>query len=142
MTPVIVTALSEQPLDVAVLTRAIRRPHCGGLVAFEGSTRSPNEGREVRMLEYEAYTDRATKQLRALAEEAAGRWGLGGVLAVHRTGIVPLGEPSVLVACSAPHRAQAFEAARWLIDSIKADAAIWKKEIFEGGESWVGAPGS
>ena len=136
--PVIVTGLSEGRLDVEALTNSIRRADCGALVAFEGTTRSPSEGRIVTRLEYEAYEERAQAQLRALALEASDRWGLGGVVAMHRTGVVPIGEPSVLVACAAPHRAEAFEAARWLIDTIKADAAIWKKEIFEDGEAWVG----
>ena len=135
---ILVTGLFETPLDVAELVASIRRPECGGLVAFEGTTRSPNHGRVVVRLEYEAYAERAEKQLRAIAEEAAERWGLGGVLAVHRTGTCEVGEPSVVVAAAAPHRPEAFEAARWLIDTIKADVAVWKKEIFEDGEAWVG----
>jgi molybdopterin synthase catalytic subunit len=134
----IVTALSEGPLDVVALIKQIWRPDCGAVVTFEGTTRSPNEGREVKSLEYEAYEDRALKQLRALAEEAATRFGLGGVVAVHRTGAVPIGHPSVVVACASAHRAEAFDGARWLIDRIKADVAIWKKEIFADGEAWVG----
>jgi molybdopterin synthase catalytic subunit len=139
--PVIVTALSGGPLDVVSLIKQIWRTDCGAVVTFEGTTRSPSEGREVRLLEYEAYEDRASKQLRALAEEAVERFGLGGVVAVHRTGVVPIGQPSVVVSCAAQHRGEAFEGARWLIDRIKSDAAIWKKEIFEGGERWVGAEG-
>lgn len=139
MTPVIVTALTADPIDVAALVARIRRPECGGLVAFEGSTRSPSDGRHVERLEYEAWAERAEKQLVDLAEEAARTFGLGGVVAVHRTGVVPTGEPSVLVAASSAHRVQAFEAARWLIDTMKEQAAIWKKEIFEDGEAWVNA---
>lgn len=134
----IVTGLFDGPLDVASLVTRIRRPDCGGVVVFEGSTRSPNKGHEVLRLEYEAYAERAETQLRALAEEAAARWGLGGVLAVHRTGTVGVGEPSIVVGCAAPHRTEAFEAAHWLIDTIKAEVAVWKKEIFSGGESWAG----
>jgi len=136
--PVIVTGLSDDALDVAALTQKIRRPDCGALVTFEGTTRSPSDGRIVKLLEYEAYEARATAQLRALDSEAAEKWSLGGVVAMHRTGAVPIGQSSVFVACSSPHRAEAFEAARWLIDTIKADVAIWKKEIFEDGEAWVG----
>lgn len=137
MNPIVVTAVTGEPIDVAALVASIRRPECGGLVAFEGSTRSPSEGKHVERLEYEAWVDRATKQLDDLARQAADTYGLGGVVAVHRTGVVPIGEPSVLVAASSPHRAQAFEAARWLIDTIKEQASIWKKEIFEDGEAWV-----
>jgi molybdopterin synthase catalytic subunit len=137
----IVTALSEGPLDVVALIRQIWRADCGAVVTFEGTTRSPNEGREVMSLEYEAYEDLALKQLRALAEEAATTFGLGGVVAVHRTGAVPIGHPSVVVACASAHRAEAFDGARWLIDRIKADVAIWKKEIFVDGEAWIGVEG-
>jgi molybdopterin synthase catalytic subunit len=139
--PIVVTALSEEPLDVVGLIRQIWRADCGAVVTFEGATRSPNEGREVKSLEYEAYERRAEKQLRALAEEATATFGLGGVVAVHRTGPVPIGEPSVVVAVAAAHRAEAFEGARWLIDRVKADVAIWKKEIFADGEAWVGVDG-
>jgi len=139
--PTIVTALNDGPLDVMALTRAIRRPDCGALVTFEGTTRSPSDGHEVVRLEYEAYDALAQKQLRDLAGEAATRFSLGGVVAVHRVGSVPIGETSVLVACVAPHRADAFEGARWLIDRVKADVAIWKKEIFADGEAWVGVEG-
>jgi molybdopterin synthase catalytic subunit len=139
--PTIVTALRAEPLDVAALIRQIWRADCGAVVTFEGTTRSPNEGREVKVLEYEAYEGRAEKQLRALAGEAAATFGLGGVVAVHRTGVVPIGEPSVVVSVAAAHRTEAFEGARWLIDRIKADVAIWKKEIFADGEAWVGVEG-
>jgi molybdopterin synthase catalytic subunit len=139
--PTIVTALKEGPLDVVALIRQIWRADCGAVVTFEGTTRSPNEGRAVKSLEYEAYEKRAEKQLRALAGEAATKFGLGGIVAVHRTGSVPIGEPSVVVAVAAAHRAEAFEGARWLIDRVKADVAIWKKEIFADGEVWVGVEG-
>lgn len=135
----IVTGLSSTPLDVAALVRQIRRADCGGLVAFEGSTRSPSAGRDVLRLEYEAYEERAEKQLRELAETAIERFGLGGVVAVHRTGTVEPGAPSVVVAAAAAHRDEAFRGARWLIDELKATVAIWKKEVFADGESWAGA---
>ena len=138
MTAIIVTAVTPDPIDVAALVARIRRPDCGGLVAFEGSTRSPSGGRDVQRLEYEAWVERAEICLHDLASQAVAAHGLGGVVAVHRTGVVPIGEPSVLVAAAAPHRVQAFEAARWLIDTIKKQSPIWKKEIFAGGEAWVG----
>jgi molybdopterin synthase catalytic subunit len=138
MTPIIVTDLTHERIDAGAVVAQIRREDCGGLASFEGSTRSPSDGRVVVELSYEAYEERARTQLSGLAAEAAERWGLGGVVAVHRVGVVPPGEPSVLVAASAPHREQAFAAARWLIDTVKAEVAIWKKEIFEDGEAWVG----
>ena len=136
----IVTGLSAEPIDAASLVAQVRRPDCGAVVVFEGTTRSPDGDRVVERLFYEAYDERAQHQLRAFAEQAVSRWSLGGVVAVHRTGDVPPGEPSVVVAAVAAHRAEAFEAARWLIDTIKAEAAVWKKEIFSDGESWVGTP--
>ena len=137
--PIIVTMLSAQPLDIVGLIRQIWREDCGAIVTFEGTTRSPSEGKVVRLLEYEAYEERAAAQLKELANEAADTFKLGGVVAAHRTGVVPVGEVSVVVSAVAAHRDQAFEGARWLIDRIKADAAIWKKEVFEDGERWVGA---
>ncbi len=136
--PIIVTMLSAQQLDIVGLIRQIWREDCGAIVTFEGTTRSPSDGKVVRLLEYEAYEERAAAQLKELANEAADTFGLGGVVAAHRTGIVPVGEVSVVVSAVAEHRDQAFEGARWLIDRIKADAAIWKKEVFEDGERWVG----
>ncbi|HEV2685024.1 MAG TPA: molybdenum cofactor biosynthesis protein MoaE [Actinomycetota bacterium] len=137
--PIVVVSLSEDPLAVVDLIKQIVRDNCGAIVTFEGTTRSPSDGKIVRLLEYEAYEERALNQIKELANEAVVKFGLGGVAAAHRTGVVPVGEVSVVVSCVAPHRDQAFEGARWLIDRIKADAAIWKKEVFEGGERWVGA---
>lgn len=137
---IVVTGLSAEPLDVPSLVARIRRPECGAIVVFEGTTRSPSEGREVVRLEYEAYEARAERQLRAFAEEVGERYGCAGVVAVHRTGVVPIGEPSVVVAAASPHRPEAFAAARELIDRVKAEAAIWKKEIFADGEAWAGIP--
>ncbi len=137
--PVIVTGLEHGPLDVAGLVQAIRRPDCGGLVVFEGTARAETDGRTVLRLEYEAYERRALAQLRALAEEVAARFALGGVVAVHRVGTVAVCEPAVVVAAAAAHRGEAFAAARQLIDRTKSDVAIWKKEVFaQGHDSWVG----
>ena len=136
----IVTGLSSEPLDIDALTSGVRDPSCGAVVTFAGTTRSPSEGRFVEGLSYEAWTERAEGQLLDLADQARARWSLGGVVAMHRVGEVGVGEVGVFVACSAPHRTEAFEAARWLIDEIKSTVAIWKKEIFADGEAWVGVP--
>jgi len=138
--PIVVTGLSASPLDVPALVDEIRRADCGGLVVFEGSTRSPDQGRDVLRLEYEAFEERAVVQLQAIAEEVASAHGCGGVVAVHRVGVVSVGQPAVVVAASAPHRAEAFVAARELIDRVKAEVYVWKKEVFADGEAWVGAP--
>lgn len=137
MTPVIVAGIEREPIDVPALVARIRRGDCGGLVVFEGTTRSPNAGEEILHLDYEVWEERAAAQLEAIAREAAERFGLGGVVAVHRMGRVFPGEPSVLVAVTAAHRGEAFEAARALIDRIKAEAYVWKKEVTASGEAWV-----
>jgi molybdopterin synthase catalytic subunit len=136
--PVIVTGLSADPLDTAVLAARIRRIDCGAVVVFEGMTRSPNDGEIVERLSYEAWTERAEAQLHAIASEIAAEHGLGGAVAVHRTGDVPPGVTSVVVAASAAHRDAAFAGARALIERIKAEAAIWKQEIGAGRARWAG----
>lgn len=135
--PTIVGALSAEPLEPAALVDGLRRPDCGGVVVFEGTTRSPNQGHEVLALDYEAWQDRTPGQLQAIAAEVAARHGLGAALAVHRVGRVGVGEPAVVVAALAPHRDAAFSGARELIDRVKAEAWIWKKELRVDGELWV-----
>jgi len=120
--------VTAEALDVAALAAAVRDPRAGAVVVFEGVTR------EVPELEYEAYAEMALERLRAIAEEEAARHGLCAVAVEHRTGTVALGEPSVIVAASAPHRGEAFAGARAVIDRVKAEAPIWKVEVGEGGE--------
>jgi molybdopterin converting factor subunit 1 len=123
--------VTADPLDLAALSAAVRDPRAGAVVCFEGVTR------EVARLEYEAYAEMAEPRLRAIAEEEAERHGLCAVAVEHRTGTVALGEPSVIVAASAAHRGEAFAGARAVIDRVKAEAPIWKKEIEGGDERWV-----
>ena len=115
--------VTADPLDIRALAAAVRDPRAGAVVVFEGVTR------EVPELEYEAYAEMALEKLRAIAAEEAGRHGLCAVAIEHRVGTVPLGEPSVIVAASAPHRGEAFAGARALIDRVKAEAPIWKVEV-------------
>jgi MoaE-MoaD fusion protein len=115
--------VTGEPLDVAALAAAVRDPRAGAVVLFEGVTR------EVAELDYEAYVEMAEPKLAAIAAEEAGRHGLCAVAVEHRTGTVPRGEPSVIVAASAPHRGEAFAGARALIDRVKAEAPIWKVEV-------------
>jgi MoaE-MoaD fusion protein len=121
--PVRTVAVTGEPLDLAALSAAVRDPRAGAVVCFEGVTR------EVEALDYEAYAEMALERLRAIGEEEAARHGLCAVALVHRTGRVELGEPSVIVAASAPHREEAFAGARALIDRVKAEAPIWKQEV-------------
>jgi molybdopterin synthase catalytic subunit len=138
--PVDVTVLlTAEPLSLDAAFQAVLRPDCGGTALFVGTTRSPNEGRTVDELQYEAYEEVAGPELERVGREAAARHGLGAVYLAHRVGVVPAAEPSVIVAASAPHRAEAFDGCRELIDELKRTAPIWKKERWEGGGRWVGA---
>jgi molybdopterin converting factor subunit 1 len=113
----------DAALDISAVAAAVRDPRAGAVVTFEGVTR------EVEALDYEAYAEMATAKLRAIGQEEAARHGLCAVALVHRCGRVPLSEPSVIVAASAPHRGEAFAGARALIDRVKAEAPIWKVEL-------------
>jgi molybdopterin converting factor subunit 1 len=127
--------ITEHPLDLAALATAVRDPRAGAVVCFEGVTR------DVPTLEYEAYAEMAAAKLRAIAEEEAARHRLCAVAVEHRVGTVALSEPSVIVAASAAHRAEAFAGARAVIDRVKAEAPIWKVEVAgDGTQSRV--PGS
>jgi molybdopterin synthase catalytic subunit len=129
--PVRAARLSADPLDVAALCALVRDAAAGAVVCFEGVTR------EVPRLEYEAYAEMASERLAAIAAEEAERHGLCAVAVEHRTGTVALGEPSVIVAASAPHRGEAFAGARAVIDRVKAEAPIWKVEVTESGRRRV-----
>lgn len=130
--------LTPSPLPVAEAVAWAVRPDCGGLVLFSGTARDHAEGRPgVERLEYEAYESQAVPRLRAVADEARVRWPpIGRVALLHRTGVLEVGESAVVVVVSAPHRAEAFEAARFCIDALKRSVPIWKRETWAGGESW------
>ena len=115
--------LTGEPLAVGDLSRAVGRPSAGAIVTFQGTTR------DVDRLEYEAYAEMAERRIEAILRECFRRHGLEAAAAEHRIGTVPLGEPSVVVAVSSAHRAEAFAAAREAIDRIKGEAPIWKQEI-------------
>jgi MoaE-MoaD fusion protein len=129
--PVRRVRVTGEPLDLAALAAAVRDPRAGAVVLFEGVTR------EVDALEYEAYAEMAEERMAASAAEALARHGLCAAAVEHRIGEVPLSEPSVIVAVSAPHRGEAFAGAREIIDRVKAEAPIWKKEIEGDEERWV-----
>jgi molybdopterin synthase catalytic subunit len=131
----------REPIDCARLLAAVGDPTCGASVLFVGSTRDHNEGRRVVRLEYEAYEEMALQEMNRIARAALTQWRLGKLAMIHRLGPVPLGEASVAVAASAPHRADAFAAARFAIDELKKTVPIWKKEVFDGGEVWIGLQG-
>jgi MoaE-MoaD fusion protein len=125
-------------VDVAALEAAVADPAAGAICTFVGTTRENNVGRKVLRLEYEAYEAMALAEIRKLADEAGRRWEITRIAITHRIGVVEIGETSVAIAVSAPHRAEAFEACRFAIDRLKEIVPIWKKEHFEGGEVWIG----
>ncbi|MGH9230834.1 MAG: molybdenum cofactor biosynthesis protein MoaE [Acidimicrobiales bacterium] len=130
--------LSASPLPIADATAWAVRPDCGGLVLFSGTARDHADGRPgVHRLEYEAYEEQVVPRLRDVAEEARVRWPMVGRIALlHRVGVLEVGESAVVVAVSAPHRDEAFAAARFCIDTLKRSVPIWKRESWAGGESW------
>jgi molybdopterin synthase catalytic subunit len=132
--------LASEPLSLDAAFRAVLDPACGGTALFVGTTRSPNNGRQVDELEYEAFAELARPEMERVGKEAAARHGLRAVYLAHRVGVVPAAEPSVIVAAAAPHRAEAFGGCRELIDELKRTVPIWKKERWAGGGHWVGLP--
>ena len=131
----IAVGLRERP-SVEEALEAVASPEAGGAVAFVGTVRA-EAGRVVR-LEYSAYEAMAERVLRDVAEEAAAKWPLEGVAVLHGTGDLGVGERTVVVACSAPHRGEAFDACRHVIDEVKRRVPVWKKEVGPGGERWIG----
>ncbi len=129
--------IGPEPIDGAALMQAVVLPGCGAVCTFAGTTRDHHEGRRVIRLEYEAHLPMAQREIRALVEQARARWELGAVAVHHRVGRVAVGEMSVLIAVSAPHRAEAFEAGRFLIDRLKETVPIWKREQYESGAAWI-----
>ncbi len=131
--------VSADSLPLHAVAGFVERPDCGAVVVFTGLVRDHSEGRaDVRSLEYEAYEEQVTARLAAIAAGARARWPtVGRLVLLHRTGLLGVGEASVVVAASSPHRAEAFEAARFCIDTLKATAPIWKREAWQGGEDWA-----
>ena len=128
--------LYRSPIESAEIIHAIKRAEDGAVVVFDGIVRNNSRGRQTLYLDYEAYESMADKQMRALAQEAVGRFGVRQVIIVHRLGRLTIGETSVLIVVASAHRAQAYEASRWLIDTLKKTVPIWKKETFVDGAVW------
>lgn len=138
LTPVPMVDIVQQPIDTDALVREVGSPAAGAVVLFLGTTREFTGGRQTASLDYECYDEMARAKLTELEVEARRRWKLEGCAIVHRVGHVPIGEASVAVAVSTAHRAAAFEAGQWLIDTLKVSVPIWKKENWSDGTSqWV-----
>ena len=129
--------LSEQPLDAGAVIARVAGPGMGGITVFIGAVRDHARGREIRHLEYEAYPEMAEQEMDRVADEAATRWPGARVAIAHRTGHLEIGDVAVVVAAAAPHRAEAFAACRFAIDTLKERVPIWKKEFASDGEYWV-----
>ncbi|WP_262322184.1 molybdenum cofactor biosynthesis protein MoaE [Acidiferrimicrobium sp. IK] len=131
-------ALTAEALPVAAAHDWVGRPWCGAEVVFTGTVRDHADGRSgVTSLDYEAYTEEVEPRLARLAAAARSQWpGLGRIVLWHRTGQMAVGEASVVVAVSAPHRGEAFDAARWAIDTLKESIPIWKHETWQDGAGW------
>jgi len=125
-------------IDVAGLLAAVPSPADGAVLLFLGIVRDENDGRAVASLEYEAYAEMAERKMREIADEARGRWPVGEVAVVHRTGRLEIGEASVAIAVASPHRVEAYEASRYVIEELKRRVPVWKREGYVEGETrWV-----
>ncbi|HLQ61548.1 MAG TPA: molybdenum cofactor biosynthesis protein MoaE, partial [Candidatus Acidoferrales bacterium] len=129
--------LTRRPLDARRLEAAVAHPGAGAICTFTGVVRDQSKGQAVTHLEYEAYAGMAEKEMRVIAEEIAGRWPEARVAMAHRTGRLEIGEASVVVSVSCPHRAEAIAACKWGIDRLKESVPIWKKEFLPGGAVWI-----
>lgn len=127
-------------LDTAKLAQMVASEKDGAIVTFAGIVRGNNQGKKVLFLEYEAYPEMALKMMQRIEDEILETWGLNSVAIQHRVGRLNVGETSVFIVVSAPHRADAFAACHYAIDRLKKIVPIWKKEIFEDGEVWVESP--
>jgi len=130
-------ALVREIIDAQSLLAGIKQPEDGACVLFEGIVRNNSRGRSTLYLDYEAYEPMALKQLEELGEQALAKFQIRDVAIVHRVGRLEIGDTSVLILVASPHRAAAFDACRWIIDTLKLTVPIWKKEYFEDGAVWA-----
>jgi molybdopterin synthase catalytic subunit len=130
--------LTEEPIDVAAVVAEVADDHAGAIATFLGTTRVHSRGRTVTHLEYEAFEGMAEQEMARIAETLQARYELTKVAIVHRVGRVAIGETSVAIAVSAPHRGDALAACKDAIDTLKETVPLWKKEVYEGGEEWIG----
>jgi molybdopterin synthase catalytic subunit len=128
--------MDDSPIDVPALDNSVSSIAHGAVCTFVGQVRENSRGRQVSYLEYNAYVPMAVKEMKRIGEEAEARWGC--VVAIqHRIGRIELGEASVVIAVGSPHRAEAFEACRWCIDTLKENVPIWKREVCPDGAFWI-----
>jgi molybdopterin synthase catalytic subunit len=131
------TLLTREPIDADAIVTAAKQGEDGAVVVFDGIVRNNSRGRQTLHLDYEAYEEMAEKQMRQLGSDARKRFAVRRVTMVHRLGRLQVGETSVLIVVAAAHRGPAFEACRWIIDTLKKTVPIWKKETFVDGAVWA-----
>jgi molybdopterin synthase catalytic subunit len=131
--------LLEQPLSAEQCAAWVEDPGAGGVAVFVGTVRNQTQGRPVTRLEFEAYGPMALREMEKIAQSILQQWPAKRVAIHHRTGTLTIGEAAVVIAVSAPHRGAAFAACQYAIDTLKQTVPIWKKEVFEDGEVWVGS---
>lgn len=131
--------ISDKPLNIQSCIDWVMTPQSGGIDVFIGTVRDTTKGKTVLRLEFEAYEPMAIKEMHKIAGQAFNKWAVQKLLIHHRTGVLNVGEAPVIIAVSCAHRDAAFEACRYVIDTLKQTVPIWKKEIFEDGETWVAA---
>ena len=130
-------SITRERLDRDALVAAVSHASVGGIVVFEGVVRDNARGKQVRYLEYDVYPEMAVQQIGEIVAEAQRRWGIERVAVAHRIGRLEIGEASVIIVVASPHRGEAFEACRYIIDTLKTTVPIWKKEVATNGEEWV-----
>ena len=130
-------SITHERLDRDALVAAVTHASVGGIVVFEGVVRDNARGKQVRYLEYDVYPEMAVQQIREIVAEAERRWGVERVAVAHRVGKLEIGEASVIIVVASPHRGEAFDACRYIIDTLKTTVPIWKKEVATNGEEWV-----
>jgi molybdopterin synthase catalytic subunit len=130
--------ISSKSIDLSIFRQQLIDRSCGAYVQFDGWVRDQNEGQKVLRLEYEVYEPMAVKEGARIIDEARERFGVSNACAIHRSGLMELSEVAVVVGVSSPHRAEAFDACRYIIDQVKGRLPIWKKEYYVSGEAkWV-----
>lgn len=132
-------ALTDDPIDFSSAYHYLQTDEAGAIDFFFGVVRNNTQQRDVQQLDYEAYGPMAIREMQKIADEACRRWNVLKYVVIHRTGVLRVGEMAVLIGVATPHRDAAFEATRYIIDTIKQTVPIWKKERFTDGEVWVNA---
>ncbi len=129
--------LTHDPIDANELISAVQTVADGAVCVFHGVVREDSRNRKVRFLDYDAYPEMAERKMHAILDEVAVRWPDQRAAIVHRLGVVNVGEASIVIAVGSPHRGESFDACRYVIDRVKQEVPIWKKEVFTDGEEWI-----